>query len=387
MKKKKEIKNIYIILTFFIFLVGMIMVGLYIDYYNGGKGVFTDEYNKELKNNLKSILNEQSKTNKLINKIVASNEYTFEKPYVINNPYKINPLSSMIIFKTREAVSIDIYINDLYVTKTESETEHIIPIYGLYSNAKNNVKLVTSDGRQNTIEIKIEAYNNYLFGYDLASNLNGKKYAFIVGEMYTNNIVRGFDYNNNLIFYLELKNINGFDVRDNRIYVSYNPKITNNTNLNSLYLEMDYLGRIISIKNDNSITNMEPNLIINNNNYIMKNINIYPEVISKYIVEDVVNYDRTTEFEIVDGKVLNKDLLNAKYYDKNYNLVYMGDYITFDFEDITDDTKLLFVDDRNNIKEYKINGKNMIKISEIKDQTLYLYSNGEYYNLLSKIKN
>ena len=94
-----------------------------------------------------------------INQFKAEN-YNLENPLVINNPYEIAPLSSLIMFKTDDAVSGKITIKgkenykDL-VFEFDKNTEHYITIWGLYENYKNQIVIELSTGQTKEIEIDL----------------------------------------------------------------------------------------------------------------------------------------------------------------------------------------------------------------------------------------
>ena len=48
------------------------------------------------------------------------------------NPFKISPLTALIIFNTDVDTSISVNVNNEYYFETEVSTNHLIPIYGLY---------------------------------------------------------------------------------------------------------------------------------------------------------------------------------------------------------------------------------------------------------------
>ena len=87
---------------------------------------------------IKDIYTEQQEIDEEIKKYQKDSSYTLEKAKVMVNPYKISPLSALIIFKTKEEVSVTVSINGEEVTTTESSKEHSIPIYGLYNGYDNN---------------------------------------------------------------------------------------------------------------------------------------------------------------------------------------------------------------------------------------------------------
>lgn len=72
------------------------------------------------------------------------NNYTLDNPKIIINPYDISPLTAIVMFKTEEEESVTITIegkdDKTTITNTfDSNTNHILPIYGLYAGYDNKV--------------------------------------------------------------------------------------------------------------------------------------------------------------------------------------------------------------------------------------------------------
>lgn len=81
---------------------------------------------------------------------------------IITNPFVISPQSALILFKTDEKEKVTITIkgkHDDDITRTfEASKDHIIPIYGLYEDYKNEVEVKTESGDSTTITIELEKY-------------------------------------------------------------------------------------------------------------------------------------------------------------------------------------------------------------------------------------
>ena len=76
--------------------------------------------------------------------------YTLDDPNVVLNPYEISPLTALVIFETDEEVSPEVTIHgdsDLttYTHTFAKETEHYLPIYGLYAGRENRVTIKCGD--------------------------------------------------------------------------------------------------------------------------------------------------------------------------------------------------------------------------------------------------
>lgn len=91
----------------------------------------------------------------------AKNDYSFEEPSVILDPYGTSPLSAVIVFSTKEEVGGTVTVkgkapeNDISGTFAPAK-EHIVPVYGLYNGETTQVELTLDDGTANTVEITTE---------------------------------------------------------------------------------------------------------------------------------------------------------------------------------------------------------------------------------------
>ncbi len=84
--------------------------------------------------------------------------YTMEKPFVIENPYLIAPLTALILFETESEEMISITVKgkeeagDFHFT-TKKEKHHVIPVYGLSADTENTVLLADESGRKSQVAI------------------------------------------------------------------------------------------------------------------------------------------------------------------------------------------------------------------------------------------
>lgn len=100
-----------------------------------------------------------------IKKLLSDKIYSFKNPLVIINPFSCSPLSALIIFNTEEKACIRYTIKGMreardYTSCIDThETEHAIPVLGLFDGCINNILLELLDENknvisQNTIKIK-----------------------------------------------------------------------------------------------------------------------------------------------------------------------------------------------------------------------------------------
>lgn len=76
--------------------------------------------------------------------------FSIDNPNVIINPYDISPLTALVIFDTSSAVAPTVTIagkdaNTTYTHEFPSATHHLLPIYGLYPDAENQVTISYGD--------------------------------------------------------------------------------------------------------------------------------------------------------------------------------------------------------------------------------------------------
>lgn len=196
----------------------------------------------ESRNALLKQVSDQAIINEKLNGIADEKKYTFTDAYVELNPYKISPLSAVIIFNTNKDEEVDVYINDKFATKIQATSRHIIPVYGLYEDFDNKVRLVMN-GEEKTYSIRTKKSN---IAYPL--NVEYKQEGFYTDELYFTvasykTYFTGWDIDGKLRFYLTV---------DNRMDVEWLPnghfligvaegQFAENF---ASFVEMDYLGKI-----------------------------------------------------------------------------------------------------------------------------------------------
>lgn len=229
-------KIIFVIVTIVLISVGSIL--LYLNF-KEEKGINLEGHQVSL---LLNQVDNQKAINARLNKISSSKKYTLSNPYYELNPYKISPLSAIIIFSTDDDVPVDLYVNDVYVTRVESAKDHVIPVYGLYEDFENKIKLVTDIGESEVV-IKTEKSNiEYPLNVKYASNsLNNQDMYFTVASYKT--YLTGWDIEGKLRFYLTVDNRMDVEWLDNGHFLIGTSQGQFAENFVS-FVEMDYLGKI-----------------------------------------------------------------------------------------------------------------------------------------------
>ncbi len=393
MSKKISLKGWHIACVFILFAIAMaIAISYFYIYPDKGTSYFAN-YNQTIENELNRLIATQQEVDTTITKISESKSYTLEDPYIMVNPYGISPLSALIIFETTDEVSVSVSINDLYVTTVEPTTSHIIPIYGLYSNANNIVTLATSDGLTKTLEIVTTSYNDDTKSFELNDLVVENNYYFLLGDVTRNDSrLRGFDYNSNLVFYLDLSYVSSIAWTSNEhFYVGYNSKSSyGNTDASDLCLEMDYLGKIYSVDTDTSVLNPTYNLTIENGTYQGINHNFYADNIANYKVT-TVSYEGITftEHESVLTEDIAGYLNDADIYDGEFSLLANGKVLNITIPSGNKDTDLILVpQDGNYTYVYNLSQRTNNIVTNLSGKyALFLRINDEYYSLMTILNN
>lgn len=188
--------------------------------------------------------------------------YTFEEPLVILNPYKISPLTALVLFSSDQEVRVRMTVKgkteaaDISFT-SEAAYAHRIPVIGLYADMENtvNLELLDSDGnvlKEQTISIQTEGMPDYFTDILLPeSQTVPGAFPLTVVSGQSSHYPFAYDYAGDIRWYLEKQtSIYGvYPLSDGRIClqdtVGYIPS-TNKPQSTNLY-EMDYLGRAYTL--------------------------------------------------------------------------------------------------------------------------------------------
>lgn len=128
---------------------------------------------------------DQAKSTQQYQKVVEDDQYTLAQPYVKVNPYKISPLTALVVFKTDQAAKITYTVqgksDGTDITNMVNggyQTTHQVPIVGLYADTKNTVTLTATyeDGTTDTqtLTIKTKALPKYIQSAKITVTKNDK---------------------------------------------------------------------------------------------------------------------------------------------------------------------------------------------------------------------
>lgn len=188
---------------------------------------------------LKEYLIRQNEIDKVLKKEINNKDNTVENPKIIVNPYEISPLTALIVFRTEKEESFELIINGENVGKTEITKKHSIPIYGLYENNDNIIKLISDKEYEYTI--KTEKINvGQMVVNKKSEKLNDEIY-FLVGGQNPNNVA--YDKEGNVRWYLDIDLAIDIDFLDNGRILIGNGNGSSYVGYTGV-LEIDYLGKI-----------------------------------------------------------------------------------------------------------------------------------------------
>lgn len=383
MKENNKVSTSMIFIVFLIFAISMIFLTVLLSNRIINTDNYFKNYNTYLDNNLSEQLRKQEKVDEQLKDIAKNGNYSLNNPYVMVNPYGISPLTAIIIFNTMNKESVSLYINDVKVAEDNESIMHIIPVIGLYNNSNNVITLESSSGEKSTINISTESLNDFVNDFDLEKIKDTNKSSIILmGNINSNNsIIRGFDENNNLNYYLDFDYLSGYLVKGDHLLVEYNTRMFGNTNIKNIILEIDYLGKIHSIKTDTSEINHNINFTLEESEYIAQSVNYYNGVVSYNINKCMDNYDYSI-FKNINTESIVSELDKAEIYREDFDIALMGEYVSVDFKD--KDVTLLMVNKYNNlVYSYEVDGSALIKVNAQDDISLFIIVDNKYYNLLT----
>jgi len=185
----------------------------------------------------------QQEVDKEIKQYIEDKEYTIDNPKVILNPYKLSPLTALVIFQTEQEQSVEVKVNNNYVTNVEGATKHVIPVYGMFADYENVIDLTLNDGTKKQLTIKTDKYE----GDEIKLVKTSKSVEddlYLLSPNFVNNCI--IDGKGNVVWYLNNGYAGDIEYLDNgHFYISDPNQGLNGVKINySSFLEMDYLGKI-----------------------------------------------------------------------------------------------------------------------------------------------
>lgn len=141
-----------------------------------------------------------------------------ENAHVIVNPYLINPLCALILFKTEDEVEATMTLHGKYNKRESLEhsferaTSHAIPIIGLYDKFENKVTLTLSTGESKTFVINTEQLpENVCRCLSIRTSIDYFDGNFMFLTPAGKNLPTAYDYKGNIRWLLTLNTM--FDLK------------------------------------------------------------------------------------------------------------------------------------------------------------------------------
>lgn len=198
----------------------------------------------------------QSEKEKKYQNLLKSGEYTEDNIYVQLDPYDASPLSALLLFQTEDAMTVDISVagKDEATTIKNSfddyETDHSIPVLGLYPDTENEVTVTLTDESGNSMEktvtIKTGTLAKSIATIDVKEadtqkmDLGDSELTFVVPSTKR---AYAFDANGDVRWHSTRYNSHIFKelTNGNLLYLT---KESNDADTYNVLLETDYLGKI-----------------------------------------------------------------------------------------------------------------------------------------------
>ena len=241
MKKKNRKRTVKIILSVLILiLILLLIVLLYCNHKN------TNTKTAERKELM--VFEQKEKEKKF-----QTEGYTFEQANVILNPYGNSPLTALIVFETKEKVSPTVKIVGKDKLSTfehtfEDNTEHYLPIYGLYPNQENEVVIsIEADGkkREKTYHIQTESLpDDFILPTEVTADKDKLSNDLYFYTPSSSGYTCAYDVNGDVRWYLTNYALWKIDrLKNGHLLVSTERLVNNPYYMTGLY-EMDLLGKI-----------------------------------------------------------------------------------------------------------------------------------------------
>lgn len=199
---------------------------------------------------------------KQLESLLINEDYTFDKPMVIVNPFGISPLTALVLFKTEKEYGVRVTVKGnteaTDVTgELDAKSRHRVPVIGLYPGKNNTVilELIDKNGKsveKNSLSIQTDPLPKSMSDSVKVVKSDGQSaYGMIEVSGFGNPRPFAFDTEGNIRWYLneEYASYGYFPLSNNRfIVMDKNVMIQTyeKPHAQQLY-EMDYLGRVYQI--------------------------------------------------------------------------------------------------------------------------------------------
>ncbi len=195
--------------------------------------------------------------------ILHSGEYDFFHPYCKVDPYGRSPLTAVLLFHTTVEMSVSIHVPGktkmacVDAVFSDYTLDHMIPVYGLYADKTNVVKMQGCDRDGNIVENQIEIITQKithgfedisLLAYAEDENLLAPGFNFCYTGLEEKGMKMAYDVNGDIRWYFT---DTSFEVPANYVSSSsiwMSRQVLDALNaVESFVLELNYMGRIQSV--------------------------------------------------------------------------------------------------------------------------------------------
>ena len=181
------------------------------------------------------------------------NGFTINKPNIIVDPYGNSPLTALVIFKTKTKVSPKVTIvgKDKLTTYTHTfseDTNHYLPIYGLYAETDNKVIIEYKENNKKVKKIIFIKTAKLPSDMILPEEVN-KDEANLTNDLYfytpsSTGYTTAYDVNGDVRWYLKKSAIWKIDkLKNGHLLLSTERLVNSPYYMTGLY-EMDLLGKV-----------------------------------------------------------------------------------------------------------------------------------------------
>ena len=183
-------------------------------------------------------------------KELEGGNYTAEHPYVVVNPYFVNPLTALLLFNTEKEEAVTLTVKGKEAAGDITHTfpkakEQILPVLGLYPEYDNTVVIMLEDGTAYDVTVTTEKIENMPYQADYINTtsdyMNGQlMFVTPAGD----SLAGGYDYRGDCRWHLVEPFI--FDMKpaaNGRILIGSN-RLLNMPYYTAGVCEMDLVGKI-----------------------------------------------------------------------------------------------------------------------------------------------
>ncbi|WP_415719332.1 aryl-sulfate sulfotransferase [Maridesulfovibrio sp.] len=197
------------------------------------------------------LITSQAKAEKAFLADFEQGGYTLENPLVVENPYLINPLCALVMFKTSEEVSVTVTVHGKRIQREDlSHTfapakEHKLPILGLYEDFSNKVEIKLSNGSSTTLTIKTAKLPARVSRCrHISTSIDYLKNNFMFLSTAGKNSPAAYDYKGNIRWMLTVNTMFDLKRAENGNLLTGSPRFCHMPYNATGLIEIDMLGKI-----------------------------------------------------------------------------------------------------------------------------------------------